>query len=154
MNKLDEELDKLDFQSKYNKSIKELSNWLLGISIGLFTITVLKLKNENIESTCWFSFHNIVVVTTMLNLIFSGFIKHSIYIRELNLSEIYMETKRLVYFEEKLISKEEYTKRMNQTSSHSVSEYNKGIRLGKLLNINTSTNLIALILFGILILIQ
>lgn len=154
MKKLDEELEKLDFQSKYNNSIKGLSNWLLGIAIGLFTITVLKLKNDNIENNYVFSYYNFVVVITILNLVFSGFIKHSIYIRELNLSSIYMETKRLVYFEEKLITKDDYTTRMNKTSHDSIREYNKGIKIGRLLNINTTTNLITLIMFGVLVLIQ
>lgn len=151
---LEDLYEKINFNSNYNNSIGKVSNWLLGIAIGLFSITVYELNHSCHEKINYAVFHKAVIVLTMLNLGFSGFIRHSIYVQEFRMNLFYDESKKLVFFDKMSISEEEFNSKFKKLAHKRLLEYNKTVEIHKWININTYSTIGIIFLFGILMLMK
>ena len=147
---LEDFYEKVDFNSNYNSSIGKISNWLLGIAIGLFTLTLYEL-NKSLDGQNVI-YNKAFIILTMLNLGYSGFIRHAIYVQEFRMNFFFDELKKLVYFDKLSISKEEFRNQFKKLTNQRLMEYNKTIEIHKWININTYSTVVILVLFGILIL--
>jgi len=87
MGKNENILDTFLIFEKAEKSIANFSNWLFGISTGLFAFVTLKVSenNFNYQSNVIY-FINAMLIFTMLNMLFIGIIKYLIHKRDINLN--------------------------------------------------------------------
>jgi len=62
-------------------ALKNLSNWVLGINLGLFTIIILKIQDilEIKENPI---FYKILIILSLISLSYSGLIKHRFLLRD------------------------------------------------------------------------
>ena len=65
------------YSKKFENSIKEISNWFLGISLGLFTILLLKIEiSDSPDYLSIKPYYKILLIFVFIGIGFSGFCKY------------------------------------------------------------------------------
>lgn len=96
----EENFKKIRFSQSFENSIKELSNWFLGISLGIFTILVFQLSKTEFKdfTTELRTFYIVLVFASILNLGLSGLCKYLLLIREYKINYYYSQIKKRYFF--------------------------------------------------------
>jgi hypothetical protein len=83
MEDFDKVFENIDFASKAEKSMKDFSNWLLGISIGLCGLMVSVIDNQPALISYYLKALSIsVLIINMANVLLVGITKYKIVMRE------------------------------------------------------------------------
>ena len=84
--------DQYNFSGRVEKTLKNYSDWLLGISIGLGAVFIsLSLRTENI--TLCFIFP---LISVFFGILYSGNIKRNIFLREIKMNTLIGKMKQIV----------------------------------------------------------
>ena len=131
------------YADKAEKSLKELNNWIFGISIGFTALIITQLKEVIIESLWIHVTYKIILGISMLNTLFVGFTKYLIMIRETKLG-IYEGTIHKLKLEKRDI---------HEVSEKLKLEFDTIKCHGKLLNWTIVSTIIVVLITGIFILV-
>ena len=100
------EFEKINYSDRYEKSIRDMNNWLLGISLGIFTILAFKFDSKELfEKESFKFFYITILVFSLFNIGLVGLTKYLIITRELSMNKSYSLMKKHQYFMNLLIEK-------------------------------------------------
>ena len=146
MEDFDKVFENIDFASKAEKSMKDFSNWLLGISIGLCGLMVSVIDNQPALISYYLKALSIsVLIINMANVLLVGITKYKIVMRETQMMIEYGSLKKIsVHPKDKITDKVEWDKHFKKWTT----EYNKITTIGKLLSASIKTTLSTVIISG------
>ena len=148
----DKSFSQIQFSEKAEKSLKEFSDWIFGISIGICALLIIQLRTVCEPNKVLYI---IIAIVSLINALFSGFNKYLVLNRAVRLDTKYGEMKKMVMItnykqnatnEEKIL----FDKVFNEW----VAEYNKIKTIGKFVNFSIYIAAITVIISGIYILIN
>ncbi|WP_310991603.1 hypothetical protein [Aequorivita marina] len=151
--KFEEIFDDYTFTERVESSLKGYSNWLLGVSIGLAAVLIsLSSKNENIP---WYFI--LPLISVFGGILYSGFIKREIFIREIKMNVAFGELKKIKILRE---AKEQAT--LNTNDKADLEKWNiiftkywaeseKLSRIGKSLDWSSRLTFLNVIIIGIVV---
>ena len=148
-------LEKSLFNYRSEKTLKDLNNWFLGISLGILSLYVVQANNFNLEKYCYTQvLFYIVMGYSMLNILFAGVLKYLIFQRELKIN-IFFETfqgqcRKIQFGVDKEDSFQEKFKNFTEKRD---SEFSKLFHIGIAHNWLLYTTAINIIVFGVFVLI-
>lgn len=148
---LKEIFEKMNIESQYEDSLIGLSNWILGISLGLFTLMVLRINANNVNDLLYY-YHKALICLTMINLLFSGFTRHALYVQKLRIAIITAEISHLILLEN--FKDHEFKVKISELSLSRINEHKNTRQMHKWLNINTYSIALILLLFGTYVLLK
>jgi hypothetical protein len=147
-------LEKSLFNYRSEKSLKELNNWFLGISLGVFSLLVVQANSFNLEKNSYTEvFFLIVMGYAMLNILFAGILKYLIFQRELKIN-IFFETfqgqcRKIQFGVEK---EESFQEKYKEFIDKRDVEFKKFMGIGLAHNFLLYSTAVNIILFGIFVL--
>jgi hypothetical protein len=146
MGDIDQEFEKIDFASKTEKSIKDFTNWLLGISIGICGFIISVIDNQPTTISNYLKGLSILILTINLaNVLLVGITKYKIVMREIQMMIEYGSLKKIsVLHKDYQTDKADWEKHFENWTN----EYNKIILIGKLLSASIKTTLSTVIISG------
>jgi len=151
--KFEEIFDEYTFTKRAEDSLKNYSNWLLGISLGLAAALISLITNET--EILWYFLIPIILV--FIGILINGFIKRKIFLREIRMNTLFGELKKIKILREartqaKLNTndKSDYDK-WNNSFNEYTSESNKIVEIGKNLNWATYLTFVNVLITGIVI---
>ena len=153
MTNFDNIFEEVQYSDKAEKSLKEFSNWIFGISIGICALLVFQMKGFDLSKYCFSKLiYLIIVIYSMLNILLTGYNKYLILKRDTIMSIKYGSLKKLVIFskinnQKQEEIKEEWSKIFTEWSV----EFNKIKTIGQILNVSIFTTMIALLFSGLFI---
>ncbi len=153
MTNFDNIFEKFQYSDKAEKSLKEFSNWIFGISIGICTLLIFQMKGFDLSKYCFSKLiYLLIVIYSMLNILLTGFNKYLILKRDTIMSIKYGSLKKLVIFSKIHDKKlEEIQEEWNKIFTEWVEEFNKIKIIGHILNVSIITTLIAILFAGIFV---
>ena len=129
-------IDSVRFSDLAEKSIKEFSNWLFGISIGICSLLIVGLNNSDIQYSCQDKWINLIVIfISFINCFLIGFCKYKIHQRDIRISVIQGALNKkatLAKIENKTAS--DFKPDFQEDFNKWVEECNKIVKIGNLLN--------------------
>ncbi len=119
-------LDSLKFSEKAEKSLKEFSNWILGISIGLCSLLLFKSIefDFNIYENASL-YYKYLLIYSMITVIACGFSKFLILDRETKLNIGYGILQKHLFVDKKHFTEEEFMIHWNQILDNWTKEHNR-----------------------------
>ena len=155
MRNFDEIFEEYQYADKAEKSIKEFSNWILGISIGICTVLLFKMNEFDVAKiTCGKFIYIQIVILSLISTLISGYTKYRIYNRDIGMSVLHGELKKLLIFSKINNRKEEDVKaEWTVIFDKWVKEFNKIKPVGKLVNISSILTFVTILLTGLYIVI-
>jgi hypothetical protein len=150
MEDFDTIFEKFQIAEKTETSIKEFSNWLLGISIGLCALMIsltdrLSISSASFTKPLFIS----ILVFSMLNVFITGITKYLIFKRETKMMISRGVLKKIALFHQiqknSTFNRTEWDKHFTNWST----EYNKLSSITKLFNTSIIMNLATVIITGI-----
>jgi hypothetical protein len=151
--KFEEIFDEYTFTKRAEDSLKIISDWLLGISLGLAAALISLIRYET--KTLWYFLIPLTLV--FIGILINGFIKHKIFLREIRMNTLFGELKKIKILREartqaKLNTddKSDYDK-WNETFNKYTTESNKIEEIGKNLNWATYITFTNVLITGIVI---
>ncbi len=153
MTNFDNIFEEFQYSDKAEKSLKEFSNWILSISIGIGALLVTQIKEFDLPK---YDFNKIIYLTilicSMLNILVTGYNKYMILKRDTIMSIKYGSLKKLMILS-KINNKrpEEIKEEWNKIFAEWANEFNKIKRIGQILNISVVTILITILFIGVFI---
>ncbi len=153
MANFDNIFEEFQYSDKAEKSLKEFSNWIFGISIGICALLVFQMKGFDLSKYCFSKLiYLIIVIYSMLNILLTGYNKHLILKRDTIMSIKYGSLKKLVIFSKINDKKpEEIKEEWNIIFAEWTTEFNKIKTIGQILNVSIITTLIAILFAGVFI---
>ena len=148
------------YSDQADKSIKNFANWIFGISIGFSTILIFQMKDFELSKYCFSKeIYLILIFFSMLNLLFSSYLKYLIHNRDVNMSIKYGSLKKLVSITKlktfnTIISeniKDDFKKKLDVLLGEWFVEVGKIKKIGTLLEISIFTTATLVITTGVYI---
>lgn len=153
MTNFDNIFEEIQYSGKAEKSLKEFSNWIFGISIGITALLIFQMKGFDLSKFCYSKLIYLIIVGySMLNILLTGFNKYLILRRDTIMSIKYGNLKKLVVFskindKKQDEIKEDWSKVFNEWTT----EFNKIKTIGQILNLTIITTSISILLSGVFI---
>ncbi|MDC8000852.1 hypothetical protein POV26_07375 [Aequorivita todarodis] len=92
---LDDKFETVRYLKDYENSIKEISNWFIAISSGIFTILIFKLSDENLTGLVFMKIlFKVLVILSLLIVGFYGLCKFLILRRDYQMNFLYSLMKK------------------------------------------------------------
>ena len=137
-------------------SLKEFSNWILGISIGLCAFIIAQSKDLiNLDNRYFKSLYFIILILSMLNSFISGFNKYLILRRDSILSVKQDMCKKIMdELEKGKIDRKTADADWNRTMSDWLPEFRKIITIRYILNISLILTVFTSLLIGLYIILS
>lgn len=137
-------------------SIKEFSNWILGISIGLCAFIISQSKDLiNLDKEAYKIFYIVILILSMLNSFISGFNKYLILKRDNILSVKQDMCKKIMdEFEKGKIDRRKADSDWNKTMENWLPEFRKIIAIRIILNITLILTVLTCLLIGLFIILS
>jgi hypothetical protein len=150
----DKIFEEIQHSDKAEKSLKEFSNWILGISTGICALLVFEIRDFYFESCAFLKLqYKIILIFSMANILLTGFNKYYILKRDVAMNIKYASLKKLLVFSEINKKKPEEIKEQWETKINEwATEHNKIKTIGRLLNITIFTTLATIVMIGVFIL--
>lgn len=144
-------LDQINYAEKAEKSLKEFSNWIFGISIGVSSLLIFQIKGFDLTKYYYASsIYKGIVIYSMITIFFAGFIKYLILNRENKLSILYGVLLKLIVLKANKTT-EELKIEWDKTFSEWAEEHNKLKLMSQGLNISIVLTLLLVFLSAIFI---
>lgn len=152
MNTYQNALNQINFAEKSEKSLKEFSNWIFGISIAICSLLIFQVKQFDFTSYHYAKMiYKGIIIYSMLTVFFAGLSKYLILNRETTKGIYYGVLLKLLILKEKK-SKEEFEKEWSLTYEKWVTEFNKLHLMSQGLNISIILTMILVFITSIFIL--
>lgn len=147
--------EKFRFSEATEKSIKDFSNWIFGISIGICTLLIIQIKG-NFDFTNYHyakQFYKIILLLSMVNTLFTGYNKFLILKRDTLLNSNHWLLKNLfVTVKDGKKKSEDISNELDDIIKDLDVEQKKILKIGKFLYISIVSTLTIVILTGVYIL--
>ncbi len=155
MANFDDIFDEFQYSNKAEKSLKEFSNWIFGISIGICALLVFQMKGFDLTKFCFSKLiYLVITIFSMLNVLLTGYNKYLILKRDTSMSILYGALKKLVIFSKRNDKKtEEIKEEWDRIFNDWAKEFNEIKKIGKILNWTIITTLISILSAGVFIMI-
>ncbi|MBN2395776.1 MAG: hypothetical protein JXC36_04850 [Candidatus Atribacteria bacterium] len=139
---------KFQISEKTERSIKEFSNWLFGISIGLCALMVSLTDRLSISSISFIKpMFVIILVLSMVNVFVTGITKFLIFRRETRMMISVGALKKIALFVQ--IQKSQFNKtEWDKHFADWATEYNKLTSINKFFNTSIIMNIVTTIIIG------
>jgi hypothetical protein len=129
-------LNQINFAEKTEKSLKEFSNWIFGISIGVCSLLIFQIKQFDFTTYQYAKLiYKGIIIYSMFTVFFAGLSKYLILNRETTKGIHYGVLLKLLILKEKK-SKEEFQKEWSKTYNKWTEEHNKLKLMSQGLNIS------------------
>jgi|GEM_PF-2832802 len=147
MENFDQVFENIDFAGKAEKSMKDFSNWLLGISIGMCGLMISVIDNQTATtSNLYTALYISILIINMANVLLVSTTKYKIVMRETQMMIEYGSLKKIsVHSKDSQTDKVEWDKHFKNWTT----EYNKIATIGKLLSASIKTTLLTVIISGV-----
>jgi len=150
MDDFDTLFEQFQFAQKAEASIKEFSNWLFGISIGLCALMISVIDRLCVPKTgLIIALFIIVLVLSMINVFLTGFTKFLIFRRETRMMTSYGILKKMAFFHRiqqgSTLDQEKFEQYFKDWST----EHNKLSSITRFFNISILLNFITTLTAGI-----
>jgi len=148
MGDFDTIFEQFQFTQKAEASIKEFSNWLFGISIGICALVISIIDGLHILKTDLIMLLVIIVlILSMINVFFTGIIKFLIFRRETRMMTSYGVLKKMAFFHQEgsTLDRAEFDQHFHDWSN----EYNKITSTSRFFNISIILNFLTILTVGI-----
>lgn len=150
MDDFDTIFEKFHFAQKAETSIKEFSNWLFGISIGICAVMISMIDRLCITQTNFIMLLFIIVlILSMINVFITGITKYLIFRRETRMMTSYGVLKKMAFFhqnqEGSTLDRAKFDQHFNDWST----EYNKLTSISIFFNISIILNFLTILTAGI-----
>lgn len=87
-----EAFDDKRFSDVTTKSLRNLTDWLLAIPIGIFTISLINHGDINLSLFCWLPYlHKLVLICSLIAIAYAGYFKYIIFSKTLKLNNYFDE---------------------------------------------------------------
>lgn len=155
MKDFDEIFEEYQYANKAEKSIKEFSNWILGISIAICTVLLFKMDEFNVSKiTCGKLIYIQITILSLISTLIAGYCKYRIYLRDIGMSIHHEELKKLLIFSKiKDKKKEDVKSEWTVIYDKWVKEFNKLNPIGKLIKISSVLTFVTILIAGLYIII-
>jgi hypothetical protein len=145
-------LDRISFSEKAEKSLKEMSNWVLGISLGMCSLLLFKANEFDMSKYLnAINCYKIVVIFSLLTVFMTGLSKYLILRRESRLNIAYGMLLKLLYIQKDILPIEEFKTNWNDTFVGWTNEHNKLNSTARILKISTFMSFISVVSAAIFI---
>lgn len=136
MDEINNLLKKFKFSEVAEKSIKEFSNWIFGIAIGICSLLIIDINKTN-TSTCFDKYLFLILVgISFINCFIAGYVKYSIFIRHIRLSTKEGELMKIKFdYELHPENQNELNKKIDPIVNDWCNSYNSIKRIGWWMNI-------------------
>ena len=142
-------IESLNFAEKTEKSLKEFTNWILGISVGAFYILLVNIKNLNIEEIQYGKLiYKALVGYSLATILVTGLTKYHLLLRDNKMSVSYSTLLKLRLLKTTK-SKEEIKEEWDKAFSKWHYEHSKVQLMSKFLNLSIVATSILIIGIGI-----
>jgi hypothetical protein len=140
-------IEQFRFADLAEKSIKEFSNWLFGISIGICSLLIVDLSSSDIQTSCIDKkLYFIAIIISLINCLYVGYCKYRIFQRDIKISTIQGAlNKKLTFGKINNQKASDLKPEFEKEFSEWVKEYNEITEIGKLMNWSIYLILITLI---------
>ena len=148
MEDFDTLFEKFQIAEKAEKSIKEFSNWLFGISIGLCALLVSLTDRLSSSIMSYIKpLFVIILVLSMTNVFITGITKYLIFRRETRMMISFGALKKIALFVQ--IQKSQFDRtEWDKHFADWATEYNKLTSINKFLNASIIMNMVTTIIIG------
>ena len=145
-------LNQINFAEKSEKSLKDFSNWIFGLSIGVCSLLIFQVKGFDFATyACAKLIFKGIVIYSMVTVFFAGLSKYLILNRENKKGIFYGILLKLLTLKDKK-SKEEFEKEWRKTYKDWIEEHNKLVLMSQGLNLSIVLTLILVFITAIFIL--
>lgn len=145
-----ESLEFLEFADKTEKSLRDFVNWVLGVSLGCFTLLILQLKQTNDGLSYLVVIYKVIVGISLFAIVVSGLTKYHLMRRENRLSSIYSSLLKITTLNG-LKPSEKFSTERSELYDEWYKEFNKITMMTQFLNASIIITGIQILLFGIFI---
>jgi hypothetical protein len=151
MNNYQNALNQINFAEKSEKSLKEFSNWIFGLSIGVCSLLIFQIKDFDFTYDCAKFIYKAIVIFSMITVLSAGLSKYLILNRENKKGIYYGVLLKLLILKDKKTDKDFETE-WSKTYKEWIEEHNKLELMAKGLNISIVLTLILIFISAIFIL--
>jgi hypothetical protein len=146
MTDFEQAFEKIRFSAEAEVSIREFSNWILTISIGISSLLIFKIEQLKLTEI-GFIVYKIIFIISMLNTFIAGVLKFYILNRETRINIKIGLLKKLVFFDKSITSEQD--SKWDKILKAYTHEYNKIDKVAQLLNALIYSTIFLILCVGI-----